>query len=255
MPKTFRDALSVASRLGLYLWVDSFCIIQESREDWAYESAQMSLVYANAEITISATAAKNCTEGLFFDRRPELLGPCKVDVAMHTQNAEQHIAIDMDVWKDGVELAPVNTRAWVVQERDLSRRIIHFAKEQLFWECRCLATYESTPRGRLTDIFAFPGSIRPPKIAVPEGSIPPTSREKALQAWYYAIEHYSKSALTFETDRLVAIAGLAKVVSTITQDTYVAGMWQTDFIPQLAWYPLTTKKDRKEVYREYEAPS
>lgn len=30
---------------------------------------------------------------------------------------------------------PLNARAWVIQERLLSRRILHFTQERIYWEC------------------------------------------------------------------------------------------------------------------------
>lgn len=39
MPKSFRDAVHVTTRLGYnYLWIDSLCIMQDSAEDWSRES-------------------------------------------------------------------------------------------------------------------------------------------------------------------------------------------------------------------------
>ena len=43
--------------------------------------------------------------------------------------------------------APVNTRAWVVQERLLAPRTLHFGRDQLFWECRTFEACESFPGG------------------------------------------------------------------------------------------------------------
>jgi hypothetical protein len=38
LPRTFREVVSVTKDLVVrYLWIDSFCIIQDSPEDWAYE--------------------------------------------------------------------------------------------------------------------------------------------------------------------------------------------------------------------------
>ena len=35
LPKTFRDAITVARRLGIrYLWIDSLCIVQDDSLDW-----------------------------------------------------------------------------------------------------------------------------------------------------------------------------------------------------------------------------
>lgn len=53
LSQMFRDAISVTRRLGLSrLWIDSLCILQDSREDWERESATMDDVYGCSEVTI-----------------------------------------------------------------------------------------------------------------------------------------------------------------------------------------------------------
>lgn len=48
LPKTFRDAITVARHLSVrYLWIDSLCIIQDSLDDWQNEASRMCGVYAN----------------------------------------------------------------------------------------------------------------------------------------------------------------------------------------------------------------
>lgn len=46
LSQLFRDAIFVTRRLGfLYLWIDSLCILQDSREDWEREAASMGDVF------------------------------------------------------------------------------------------------------------------------------------------------------------------------------------------------------------------
>jgi hypothetical protein len=43
LPKTFRDACQVAKNFGIqYVWIDSLCIVQDDRNDWAREASKMS---------------------------------------------------------------------------------------------------------------------------------------------------------------------------------------------------------------------
>jgi hypothetical protein len=45
LPKTFREAIMVCRKLEIpYLWIDSLCIIQDSKEDWEFHSSGMFLV-------------------------------------------------------------------------------------------------------------------------------------------------------------------------------------------------------------------
>lgn len=55
MQPLFQDAVVTTWKLGVqYLWIDSICIIQDSKSDWEAESAKMGSVYRNAYFTIVA---------------------------------------------------------------------------------------------------------------------------------------------------------------------------------------------------------
>jgi hypothetical protein len=66
LPRTYRDAVSVCRSLSIrYLWIDSLCIIQDSKEDWAREAANMAYVYSNSYLTISADWSSNSEGGCY----------------------------------------------------------------------------------------------------------------------------------------------------------------------------------------------
>lgn len=76
LPQTFQDAIDLTRFLSIrYLWIDSLCIIQDDRDDWAKESAAMASVYGNSYLTISATAAANCSKGLYASSDLRRIGP------------------------------------------------------------------------------------------------------------------------------------------------------------------------------------
>lgn len=132
---TIQDAVYVARELGIqYLWVDSLCIIQDDEEDWSYEAKRMALVYEGAYFTIAATAAEDGTQGLFTPRFPQDLVEVPCDPLDPTAGSvyvgvKDRTAI-FEMFK-----GPLNNRAWVLQERLFSRRTVHFASDQLYWEC------------------------------------------------------------------------------------------------------------------------
>ena len=65
MPANFRDAAIITRKLGFrYLWIDSLCIIQDSRKDWEIESGNMGNIYTNAVLTLAAAAAKDSDGGM-----------------------------------------------------------------------------------------------------------------------------------------------------------------------------------------------
>lgn len=50
------------------------------------------------------------------------------------------------------------TRAWALQERFLSRRIVHFGQEQILWECCEEMACESYPGVVFENLIIYPGT-------------------------------------------------------------------------------------------------
>ena len=137
LPITFQDAIMVTRELGKrYLWIDSLCIIQydDDLEDWRKESGQMGNIFGNAYVTIAATSAQDATQG--FLERPRLRDPNSQFAKVHTStHGTVLISSIIDDYHSDVENGILNQRAWVLQERALSRRTIHFTANQTYWEC------------------------------------------------------------------------------------------------------------------------
>jgi hypothetical protein len=148
--RTFQHAVSIAKEFqrlfGVrYLWIDSLCIIQDSVEDWQSESAIMGEVYQNAFCTIAATASSDSDGGLFFERDPLRRKPCLLTFSSKGLSKRTFLCVDQNDWKDNISRAPLNSRSWVLQERLLSPRVLHFAAHQLYWECAALEASEVFP--------------------------------------------------------------------------------------------------------------
>jgi hypothetical protein len=150
LPLTFREAVFAVQNLGItYLRIDALCIIQYSEDDWASEAAMMVDVYANCYLNISADALTNATGGLFRNRDSSVdqsfVVPCpKLDIKSSAYRCY------IDRWFGKVEQAPLKERSWVVQERFLSPRVVHFCVGQVHWQCTQLLTSES-----LSDLFGL----------------------------------------------------------------------------------------------------
>ena len=70
LPKTIQDAIFVTHELGLrFLWVDTFCIVQDDEEEKAREISNMDRIFSEAEITIAAARASHVYEGFLHPRR------------------------------------------------------------------------------------------------------------------------------------------------------------------------------------------
>lgn len=55
--------------------------------------------------------------------------------------------VNLDRQQRELNHAPLNQRAWVLQERLLAPRVLHFGPEQLTWECKEIDCAESFPAG------------------------------------------------------------------------------------------------------------
>lgn len=273
LPQTFRDAVAVTRRLGIpYLWIDSLCIIQDSPDDWAAESARMAYIYENAFVTIAADAAVDSRTGFLNPPARHLALVIGIEYQKENKTTgcvyvREKGALAWQVpyhsWHFGTMASPnsgrqaysmpkspprskLSTRGWVFQERILSPRTLYFAESELAWECRsaiaceCSATSERKRRGE----------------SLLKGSL-------ARQSWKQLVQEFSALDLTVDTDRLPAMSGLAEAMSRLMPgDEYVCGLWKGQLAEQLLWYVpnkqntanLPSKKESKK-FEEYYAPT
>ena len=66
LPQNFQDAFAMALSYH-YIWIDSFCIIQDDTQDWRQQAAIMADVYSGAELTISAARSSSHKEGFLTE--------------------------------------------------------------------------------------------------------------------------------------------------------------------------------------------
>lgn len=152
LPKTIQEAIDITRRLGYrFLWVDSLCIIQDSPDDWKREAAKMDQLYFYSTLTIAATASASNDGGCYRTRNTLSYLPCRISGTEHNGfyiTHSQYSRTVAAIQQDHIQSAPLNTRAWVLQERILSRRILHFTENTLFWDCSALQAVDSCPSGQ-----------------------------------------------------------------------------------------------------------
>jgi hypothetical protein len=90
LSKTFTDAIHMTQALGIrYLWIDSLCIIQDSKEDWESQSILMCDVYMNSHINLAAVAVSKGTDGLDHYRDPLQVVPGAICVVGKDGSSEE----------------------------------------------------------------------------------------------------------------------------------------------------------------------
>jgi len=243
LPRTFQDAIIVTRRLGhRYLWIDSLCIFQNSAEDWERESLTMDQVYSNSVLTIAVLWAPDSYAGCFIRRNPLALQPCRVaggsSYGLYAQPFEKEIGYDLTQ----VSPTPLHRRAWVLQERLLSARTLYFGPFELHWECHECEASETWPDGvlwwdrRAPSDKTVKSAFFDLTLVTPGSGVNDKSYiERFYQIWNWVLTTYSTSNLTFDSDILIAISGLAKSIEDRTGLTFFAGLWKELLPLDLLW--------------------
>ena len=244
LPKAFQDAITICTRLEIeFLWIDSLCILQDSKPDWEAESAQMCDYFRNAYITISADFIASPSESFLGLRNSEFASHAFKIPSRSVKGSD--IATDRDpyVYASGTCLSlisevspmfqsPLSRRGWTFQESLLSPRVIHYLSSEILFECRSLKECESgAPVGQKYGLCQQVEALK---------TYPP------FLIWQIWVEVYSQRVLTREADRLPAIGGAAKVIQEVTGSKYLAGLWENNIIADLLWdthWPMVERKE------------
>ncbi|KAG6354487.1 hypothetical protein INS49_004504 [Diaporthe citri] len=254
LPKTILDTFTIAHRLDLkYIWIDRLCILQDSREDWSREASRMALIYKYAFLTISASCAAHENQGCFRKRNVAGIQPLQLisnpllpSVAWCHGNASCISSGEPEEnQKLGGKLGHLADRGWVFQERILSHRIVHFAEEEVYWECRELEASEAWPDG---DPLKSP---RRPPLLYDSGN----EHRVKYSAWHKVVQDYSARVFTHDGDKLPALSGLARETAELRKDVseeYLAGLWRSTALIDLCWRHFP---GRLRVPEQYLAPS
>ena len=233
MPRTFQEAIMVARGLGIrFLWIDALCIIQPSAHgdytDWNLEGPRMWLVYQNSICTIAATCSNEPSDGFLRKVGTDYNPPCGIPKEGLTDKMQDPLLAysGMSTIYSSAVASTLNRRGWVAQERLLSRRILHFSEDGVFWECQVVDTSDQ-PR-----YYEYePGSC---EVGQNVGSH--HASLMTLENWLAFIELYSMSGFTLETDRLIALSSIAKCVPIERfGHEYYAGIWGSHLLKCLSW--------------------
>ncbi|KAF5635905.1 het-domain protein [Fusarium sp. NRRL 52700] len=261
VPKTIQDAALTTRRLAIdYLWVDSLCIIQDSPDDKTLEISQMTEVYTHATLTIMAKRANDAQDGFLHKR---LLPSGTSNMSFRYRNGEEGIVtLSFESALSDEFGTRLDTRGWVLQEYLLSRRLLIIGNWATEWSCRQERYSPGNVDGwtretkKETDPFKYNESGRREKTdTVPEightldavaffaahpSIVPPKPGEWPVhQTWNGLVESFTDRYLSEPTDRIRAIAGLAKNFSVMYESQYgskyAAGLWCQDLPGAVLW--------------------
>src|SRR6266511_4601482 len=89
--------------------------------------------------------ANDASDGLFVERDPSMVAPCKMTVSVAGEQDRVYFGVDHEYWEREVTNAPINRRVWVLQERLCVPRVIHSGLSQILWECNSGVASETWP--------------------------------------------------------------------------------------------------------------
>lgn len=232
LPKTFQDAVTVTRLLGLrYLWIDSLCIVQKDKRDWEEQCTEMKRIYKDSFVTLAGAASSGCDDGFLSPRL------ASYDVAIPLSDGRKscevvlsHSGVDENpLYPSPEPNSPLSTRAWVLQERLLSGRVLYFGTNKMYLECFTNVRFDN---------YHYPTNWQFADVdMVVKSSIDRLgSHTECFEYWATLVVTYSELHLTYITDRLPALSGLASDFRSVTDAHYLAGVWCEDMPRALTWY-------------------
>ncbi|GME35186.1 hypothetical protein D9758_015602 [Neofusicoccum parvum] len=234
----------------------------------------MNDVYQNATVTLFATNSSTSDEG--FLKQRELVPGCSLTFGSHGCRISLRIHHDWlinhitdDNFGIRTHKAPWRTRGWTLQEYLSASRGLLFTAHQMSWNCpariqrengqridkatdrwRGTANHLDARRNTSSDSFAqvADGWTALTRLAPPEDA---RAHRQLLVALFYRVTNdYAERSFTFQSDKLAATAGLAKLLEArlaAAAVRYWAGVWDADWARGLAW-----RGDRADLHADFD---
>ncbi|KAI3582920.1 hypothetical protein IWW34DRAFT_801550 [Fusarium oxysporum f. sp. albedinis] len=217
--------------------------------DFCSESPRMGGYFSNAACCISASVAKDSQEG-FLTERPLARFPMdKIAIKIanydtgYTTFKANHEECSLI---SNIHGSPLAKRGWCLQETALPKRILHWTLQGLYLQCQSFIISEGS---KVPHIYQAGCGHFSPREIMPR----PEKDILSSGGWYQLISVFSKTQLTYETDRLYAIHGLASIPIQRLRAKYFNGLFRPTLAQGLLWYhdfnrqtPIYVKDDHPE---------
>ncbi|KAI4198196.1 MAG: hypothetical protein LQ350_005432 [Teloschistes chrysophthalmus] len=240
LPRTIKDAMLIVRELGeRYLWVDSLCIVQDDELDKGTQIAAMNQIYTSAILTIAAVSGIKADSGL-------------AGVGEEIRAFRQHIEKVQSVYLTNspttftttVDESVWNSRAWTLQERIMSPRVLFVAKDRCFYACKhrqkvLMESVDNTEDGLARELVVS-------GYEESTANMIPSAKDVNTVCYSTIVESYTSRHLTYESDILIAFQGIETLLRPLFRSDFIFGLPRSELDSQLLWQhagPCARRRD------------
>ncbi|KAI0451810.1 HET-domain-containing protein [Xylaria acuta] len=221
LPATYNEFIKIARVLAIpYVWIDALCIIQDDEVEWQNEAARIGDIFQGSILTIAAVQSSDTSQGCFpVTDRVDLNNGALLRIR---QQETERTVILARIYKDDI--------------RGFNRQdsiIMSCMENDVHWQCQtCYKTQNGLEFGT-EEMFSF--NLQ---VLAPVKHSNPDDRQSQVNTWYRIVEKYTNRQFTYKTDRVSAIAGITKHMTSIFNDTPILGLWKRPLrmgLPSWTW--------------------
>lgn len=197
----------------------------------------MANIYASAVITIAATWSDDSNGGCYSQARDSYKAQRLNESGLYARTLTMDL-MNVIRFNREVDEWPLLTRGWVFQEKHLSPRMLHYTKDQLFWECGlCLLSQCGSHDMR----FDLEEQVHPDQSLLKFN----LHNDNISATWRELVEMYTRLQFTKKSDLLPALAGIAeREIIRRGHDAYLGGMWKDSILEDLGFYASGQEQTR-----------
>ncbi|KAI1119091.1 HET-domain-containing protein [Nemania sp. NC0429] len=244
---TLKEAMDITRRIGFqYIWIDALCIIQDDEEKKASELTRMSEIYRNATLTLISSGAAGVQDSFLSQRKTA--GHSQPHLVFKLPHLDKNNPTIILVPKEtiGEEIGEYtmenwSKRGWTLQEGITSPRRLRFGVRQTTWTC-CHESYYMDNDGWIptryeeSDDLVVPTRFHNQASRIVNHGKTGYQPEEIRNIWAHILHEYSYRRIKYQSDRLPAIASIAKGFAQALDDDYICGLWKADLHRGLLWH-------------------
>lgn len=169
----------------------------------------MGSIYQGACLVIAATGATSPKDGCFVSTDRDLM---PIELPFYTSTGQENGFFNVCAFswdEQSPDFGPLNSRGWAIQESYLSRRRLNFMPGGPSWVCNTIVG-----------------------LSERNTALDPAS---SWRGWEFLMHRFSRAELTYNSDRLTAVEGIATEMLKAAKDTYNRGVFLSQIASHLLW--------------------